>query len=40
MIVTAHRPSVLSICDRVYKIQEGRIDEVNEEEIEAFLNEV
>ena len=40
IIVTAHRPSVLSICDRVYKIQEGRIDEVNEEEIEAFLNEV
>ena len=39
IIVTAHRPSVLSICDRVYKIQEGRIDEVNEEEIEAFLNE-
>ncbi|WP_027089750.1 ABC transporter ATP-binding protein [Thomasclavelia saccharogumia] len=40
IIVTAHRPSVLSICDRVYKIQEGRIDEVDEEEIEAFLNEV
>ena len=40
IIVTAHRPSVLSICDRVYKIQEGRIDEVNEEKIEAFLNEV
>ena len=40
IIVTAHRPSVLSICDRVYKIQEGRIDEVDEEGIKAFLNEV
>lgn len=39
IIVTAHRPSVLSICNRVYKIQAGRIDEVNEEEIEFFLNE-
>lgn len=39
IIVTAHRPSVLSMCNRVYKIQEGRIDAVNEQEIEAFLNE-
>lgn len=39
IVVTAHRPSVLSMCHRVYKIQEGRIDEVNEAEIEAFLNE-
>lgn len=38
IIVTAHRPSVLSMCSRVYKIQDGRIDEVNEEEIENFLN--
>lgn len=38
IIVTAHRPSVLSMCTRVYKIQDGRIDEVNEEEIDKFLN--
>lgn len=40
IIVTAHRPSVLSMCSRVYKIQEGNIDEVNENEIEQFLNEM
>lgn len=39
IIVTAHRPSVLSMCHRVYKIEGGRIDEVNHEEIQAFLNE-
>lgn len=39
IIVTAHRPSVLSMCDRVYKIQSGHIDEVNERQIETFLNE-
>lgn len=38
IIVTAHRPSVLSICNRVYKIQEGRIDEVDKKEINAFFN--
>lgn len=38
IIVTAHRPSVLAMCDRVYKIQEGRMVEVNEAEIEEFLN--
>ncbi len=39
IIVTAHRPSVLSMCDRVYKIQSGHIDEVNEDQIQTFLNE-
>ncbi len=39
IIVTAHRPSVLAMCSRVYKIQKGRIDEVNEQEIEEFLTE-
>lgn len=39
IIVTAHRPSVLSMCDRVYKIQSGYIDEVNEEQIQTFLEE-
>lgn len=39
IVVTAHRPSVLAMCHRVYKIQKGRMDEVGEEEIEAFLNE-
>lgn len=39
IIVTAHRPSVLSMCNRVYKIQSGHIEEVNDEQIAAFLNE-
>lgn len=39
IIVTAHRPSVLSMCDRVYKIQSGHIEEVNEEQIQTFLEE-
>lgn len=38
IIVTAHRPSVLSMCSRVYKIAERRVLEVNEEEIQEFLN--
>lgn len=37
IIVTAHRPSVLSMCHRVYKIQNGRFDEVNDVEIQGFL---
>lgn len=39
IIVTAHRPSVLSMCHRVYKIQEGHVKEVHEKEIEEFLNQ-
>lgn len=39
IIVTAHRPSVLHLCTRVYKIQDHRIDEVNEKQIDEFLNE-
>ena len=37
IIVTAHRPSVLSLCHRVYKVQNGRFDEVNDVEIQEFL---
>lgn len=39
MIVAAHRPSVFSMCSRVYKIQEGGILEVDEEGIRQFLEE-
>ena len=39
IIVTAHRPSVLAMCSRVYKIQDKCIDEVNEEEVHKFLND-
>ncbi|MGI6012028.1 MAG: ABC transporter ATP-binding protein [Ruminococcus sp.] len=37
LIVAAHRPSVFSMCSRVYKIQEGRIQEMDEEGIQQFL---
>ena len=39
VIVAAHRPSVFSMCSRVYKIQEGSILEVDEEGIRQFLEE-
>lgn len=37
IIVTAHRPSVLSMCHRIYKVQNGQFAQVNESEIQAFL---
>ncbi len=37
VIVTAHRPSVLSLCNRVYKIQAGSVKPVDEAEIREFL---
>lgn len=37
IIVTAHRPSVLSMCQRVYKVQGGRFDAVDSREIKDFL---
>lgn len=38
LIVAAHRPSVFSMCNRVYKIQNGKINEVSDEEVNDFLN--
>ena len=37
LIVAAHRPSVFSMCSRVYKIQEGRMQEMDKEGIQQFL---
>lgn len=31
-IVTTHRPSVLNLCQRVYRVMEGTITELSEEE--------
>ena len=39
VIVAAHRPSVFSMCSRVYKVGTGRIEEVDEEGIRKFLDE-
>ena len=39
VIVAAHRPSVFSMCSRVYKIGEHKVEEVDEESIRRFLDE-
>ena len=39
VIVAAHRPSVFSMCSRVYKVGEGRIEEVDEAGVRKFLEE-
>lgn len=36
-IVTTHRPSVLSMCNRVYKISKSKVDEVPREEIDKMI---
>ena len=37
IIVTAHRPSVFSMCSRVYKIEDETVQEVDEQGIQQFL---
>lgn len=39
LIVAAHRPSVFSMCSRVYKIQDHTVLEVDEDGIRQFLND-
>ena len=36
-IVTTHRPTVLSACNRVYSIRQGRCVVLNEEEIDELV---
>lgn len=38
-ILTTHRPSVLSMCDRVYRIANKQVLEIGEEEIQQVMNE-
>lgn len=38
-IVTTHRPSVLSMCHRVYRINKAKIEEVYKEEVEKIIME-
>ena len=40
VIVAAHRPSVFSMCSRVYKVGDGTVKEINEAQLERFLNEL
>lgn len=37
VIVAAHRPSVFSLCSRVYKVQQGQMQEADEQEVKRFL---
>lgn len=38
IIVTAHRPSVFSQCSRVYLVGAGRFREIDEDQLQEFLN--
>lgn len=38
-IVTTHRPSVLEMCDRVYKIDRGRVAEIDCMEVERLIKD-
>ena len=38
-IVTTHRPSVLSMCDRVYKVDKGRVNKIRHIEIEQLIKD-
>lgn len=38
-ILTTHRPSVLSACDRVYRISDCQVRVINDEEITQLMNE-
>ena len=39
VILTTHRPTVLSMCDRVYHIERKKIKELGEREIEKLMDE-
>ena len=36
-ILTTHRPSVLPMCDRVYRVGDRRITRLEEQEIESIV---
>lgn len=38
-IVTTHRPSVLGMCDRVYKIDKGSVAEIDSVEVERLIKD-
>lgn len=39
VIVTTHRPSVLSLCQRVYRVMDTRVTELSEEESQKYAME-
>ena len=36
-IVTTHRPSVLNMCDRVYRISDSRVNLVEQSEVDMMV---
>ncbi len=36
-IVATHRPSVLSMCNKAYRVQEGRVEQLTQPEIDALM---
>ena len=36
IIITTHRPTVLSMCDRVYRVVDGKITRLGQEEIDTI----
>ena len=38
-IVTTHRPSVLNLCDRVYKIDKSSVSEIDHQEVEQLIKD-
>ena len=36
-IITTHRPSVLELCKRVYRVMEGKVTEANDEETQQMM---
>ena len=39
VIVTSHRPTVFSMCNRVYMIRDEKVEEANDEDITKFLED-
>ena len=38
-IVTTHRPSVLTMCDRVYRIDSGDVSDIDEKEVNRLIKD-
>lgn len=36
-IVATHRTSVLNMCDHAYRVQEGRVELLTQQELEALI---
>ena len=38
-IVTTHRPSVLTMCDRVYRINSGDVSDIDEKDVNRLIKD-